>query len=212
MLPSIMRMPLEFILPSPEPTVTTTKGEHEELDPDQREHIPPLDGADVAAIFTGQPRNATMVAKAHNRSEPRWPRHGLVGNLMNLIAPEEPDLNGQVWVSGGLVHYKYRDQSGFVVLRHVVRAVAHPGQLDLVLSDHTFHLPLLCRSKPLAYLINAILQGSYDPTAPFRPACRSCQHLTEDKECGTQPPMITYTECCRHTQHLDWCPAYRAAA
>ena len=129
-----------------------------------------------------------------------------VRRIVDRLAPLPQQ--GTAWVTAALVRYSFPQRSGIIPLAHVQQAVVNQGGIDLHLPDRVIHIPALCRPHPFANIINGIISTNYDPTQPFRPACRTCRHQVGQR-CGAQPPAVNSTTCCPDTAHLDWCIAYR---
>ena len=170
-------------------------------------HLPSLQATDFLDFLEQRTGTNPVLAEAHARQD--LPPDNATRAMLRRILGSKPALHGRVWLTAGLLHYQYPCHQGMIVMQHVIRAEAVNERLDIVMPNKIVHLHGLCRSQTMAIMINAILRGDYDPAAPFRPACRSCRHLTDERACGAQPPPITNPSCCQDKQHLDWCPVYR---
>lgn len=176
--------------------------------PVDRSHAQPLRAEDLALAMDGQTTADTVIAAAHARAETREKANGW--RRLPALWRAAPTPAGTIELTSSVLRYQYPESSGFFVLQHMRAAEARQGSLELLMADTRFTIPRVCRPSMMANMINAILNGTYDPTAPFRPACNSCRHRRPGAGCGANPPGVELTECCPDRQHQDWCPAYRS--
>ena len=206
----IRKMVDSMILPGKAVTVTRQQargGRTEPMEP--HAHVPALDPGDLADFLEGRVPPKPVLASAHS-SGVATAQNSLLGRAFQAMMGSRHRRDGRIWVTPSLLNYQYPGESGFVVLGHVERVESRDDGIDIIMDRAVFHLPGLCRTEPIRLLVNAIIAGSYDAEAPFRPACRNCRHRTEENRCGAQPPPIVTTECCAQSPQTDWCPAHRS--
>lgn len=211
MLIEALRPIPNYVLPTPPRAVTVTNVQNAEATElaQQRAHVPPLEAGDLAGLIPGYSEPKPILAFAHSVHKPETTGRSTLAKPVCRRHGIDLTTSGEVRLTPGIVHYKYPNESGIIALQHMVRAEANADQLDLLMTNTVITLPGLCRAKPMALIINAILEGTYDPTADFRPACHSCQQRNASNRCGAQPPPLTMVACCPNSPSQDWCVAYR---
>ncbi len=169
----------------------------------------PLTGYHFLNFMSDVPDPDAILAFAHVRAPQRPVLRRLPGRIRSLAQRILPQAaSGTAWATAAVIRYRFPHHGRLIPLAHMQRAVVNRGGIDLHFADRVIHLPGLCRPQPFANVINGVVSARYEPSQPFRPTCRSCRHQRNGR-CGAQPPVITPTECCSNTAHLDWCPAYR---
>lgn len=175
--------------------------------PPSHEHVSPLDARHLADLMERTDTVETVVARGHCGPEEEPQSIGEAAR--RFLFGHGPAPAGDVHVTDALIRYRFPAASGFIVLQHVQGASIEKGGVTVTMARAALRFPRVCRPDLLANVINAIIDGSYDPGAAIRPCCRSCALRIPNAGCGADPPLLTNTDCCSNTQHLDWCPAYR---
>ena len=179
--------------------------------PTGHSHLPTFNAEDIINLMRGTPSAETILISVHATHVPTVPGPKWVNDLFVKLNCHPRPKPGLVWLTPTSIHYRFPHHYGAVILHHVQKATIDNNDVNIHIDGRTINLPRICRTRPIASMVNAIISGKYDPAQAIRPVCRTCHHQRQGR-CGAIPPILPPPpSCCPNTMNTDWCVAHRPA-
>ena len=170
-----------------------------------------LEAADFVNLLNGAPAQnvGNVLFQTHTLPTGRdriAAKIPIIGSLAGRSSNE-----GIVTLTGHFLTWQHRGRHSILVLAHAREAIVTADHRVIIRcnSGRNKHLPQLCRPKPLAALINALVDGRIHPDAQHRSSCLNCANLGPDRRCRLNPDPASPGVCCPSQPHQDWCSQHQ---